>query len=150
MTAKCSDCGHEWDEPGCSYAAGDIDYRSPKMYRCYICPKCSEQLYVPRLIDKNSWDHWLAGNLVVVKRSSLLAIACQRISAILCGRRTRYTPTELDIGPLECIHCKSPMEICCSDDFSIECPHCGRRSARSHGVCEFFDPNIRFEPETPA
>src|SRR5215471_1577576 len=106
---RCSDCGHEWNALEFSVSTGEIDYRKPDTYCCYFCPKCCVHLNVPRLIDANSWQRWLAAHAADVRDSRLVSVACARISATPTSNRTIYSPKEIDISPLTCPECNENM-----------------------------------------
>jgi hypothetical protein len=145
---RCVDCGHEWEALEYGYCAGCIDYQKPETYHCYFCPKCCVHLYVPRLVDANSWHRWLAANADNVRDFAILRLACEKLSAILSSRRTIYAPTEIDIGPLNCLECNEPMQLGTIGNSSLVCPNCGSRTARALGIHAIV--TVRTEPADDA
>ncbi len=147
---RCSDCGHAWDALEFGYSAADIDYLKPETYNCYFCPRCCDHLDVPRRVDRNCWQHWLAGHTVEVERSALLKLACDKILSTLSKVRTSYIPVEINIEPVQCPTCGENMGLGSIDNSPIICPRCGSRTARSQGIHAFVVVAWEAPPTGPA
>jgi hypothetical protein len=154
---SCHDCGHVWDGLCRVYECGQVDFQEPASYRCYFCPRCIVHLYVPRLLNRNSFLRWVDENateltssplqfrscdlgvrvdlksLAVIARSPLLFGACERVARILAGTKSRYLHVPIDIGTIPCTDRCGPMLDGDIDRNTLVCPQCDSRAARSNG-----------------
>ncbi len=150
---QCLACGHEWDGLRRQIECARVDFDEPESYQCRSCARCVVELYAPRLLCRSSWLRWVAQNaseltrsplqlracelgvtieleaLEVIARSAILLRACERVSAILSGTRSRYEPAPIDLGPMTCPDCAGPLGSGELDSELLVCPACEESSA---------------------
>jgi hypothetical protein len=151
--AECLACGHEWDGLRRKIECGRVDFKRPENHQCFSCARCVFELYVPRVLSRNSWLRWVAQNvseltraplqlsacalgvtvdvqtLEVIARSEILLRTCERVSRVLAGAGSRYEPASIDIGPMNCPNCGDEL---LAGELSAElllCPVCEDRCA---------------------
>ncbi len=150
---ECLACGHEWNGLRRQIQCGPIDFEEPESFESYSCAKCVCDVYVPRLESRSSWLRWVRLNasemtrsplqlnacelgvtidlqqLEVIARSAILFQASERISCILSEARSKYLPTAIDVGPMNCPDCTEPLFRGELDAQLLVCPTCENRSA---------------------
>ncbi len=150
---QCLDCGHEWDGLRRLILCGPVDHREPDTYRSYRCARCVIELCVQRQLSRSAWLRWVSQNaselsqspldfkaselgvtidlqsLDVISRSPLLFGACESVSNILAGSRSRYAPVAIDIGTPDCPDCGDAMTAGDQHPDSVVCPECENPAA---------------------
>jgi hypothetical protein len=149
---QCFACGHEWNGLRRRIKCGRIDLEEPESYRCYSCPRCAVELYVPRQASRSAWLRWVSQNasemtrsplhfcacevgvtidwqaLEVISRSVSLFRVCERISSNLAGTGSRYQYAPIDIGAMNCADCGEPLNDGELNAELVVCPECKCRS----------------------
>jgi hypothetical protein len=120
-----------------SYPCGPIEYQDVESYRRYFCSRCFVHLNVPRVVDRNSWLNWIAGDARQIAERPLLISAHERIARTLAESRSRYTPVTIDIGTMVCPDCSESMVLGGIDSNRVHCPRCASPSASSLGISRF-------------
>jgi hypothetical protein len=157
---QCVACGQEWDGLRRRIECGRIDFEEPESHQCYSCARCVVELYASRLESRSSWLRWVSQNasemtrshlhfsacelgvtidlqaLEVIARSAILFQACERVSCILAGTRSKYLCASIDIGTMNCPDCSEPLSIGDLDSELLVCPACEGRSATWTGEIE--------------
>ncbi len=126
----CPDCDYQWEATFSSFSCGSIHYQAQEEWR-YFCSRCLITLYVPRVVDRNSWLNWIAGDAREIFESPLLIATHEQIARTLSRARSRYAPVPIEAETIFC--CREPMTPGDIDDHPLSCPRCSGRSARSLG-----------------
>ena len=145
---ECLACGHEWDGLRRKIECGRVDLERPESHHCFSCARCVFELYLPRVLSRNSWLRWVAQNvsemtraplqlsaselgvtidaqtLEVIARSKILLRTCEHISRVLAGAGSRYEPAAIDIGPMNCPACNDALFTGELNGELLVCPVC--------------------------
>ena len=62
---------------GARSSGGRVDFDEPENFQCRSCARCVVELYVPRLLCRNSWLRWVSQNASELTRSPLQLSACE-------------------------------------------------------------------------
>ena len=111
------------------------------------------ELYLPRVLSRNSWLRWVAQNvsemtraplrlsacelgvtidvqtLEVIARSEILLRTCEHVSRALAGAGSRYEPAAIDVGPMNCSNCSDALVTGELNGELLACPMCEDRCA---------------------
>jgi hypothetical protein len=151
---QCCICRHEWDGLRRRIECGSIDFDEPESYQCVSCARCVVELYLPHSESRSSWLRWVSQNaseftrspldfracelgvmidrqaLEVIARSAILFQACERVSRVLAGTRSKYAFATIEIGTMNCSGCGEMLNAGELDAELLVCPECDSRSAR--------------------
>lgn len=137
--ASCEDCGHLWEGCTASFHIGPGKWAwLADEGQSLFCPGCYYRLYLPRLLDRATWQRWYSGYLADSPPEWLSEL----LSHIDAGMAPfgMYTPQLVDPGPVNCPGCGKLM-VSSKEHDHIYCPKCGSLrpviSAYTGHVCLF-------------